>query len=210
MSKERDDAPAPTPDPDLDSEREFDRHPQLVRQAALSAPDVERLLRMVVSGPVIGALTQTFEAFPLEQGLRRLFRHVNTVFFYSREYAVDPLEILFVREVLRTNIVALRATITLQELSQSLTTDHNRRRQRLYLVVEPENHLIGVVTDNDLQNLLQELQAESNGRQLAELIKPNPVIHSPFGRTSEDGGISQGGDGVNPTTGCEPSYSSPP
>jgi chloride channel protein, CIC family len=35
------------------------------------------------------------------------------------------------------------------------------------------------VTDNDLQDLLQELQTESNGRQLAELIKPNPVIAHP-------------------------------
>jgi hypothetical protein len=30
----------------------------------------------------------------------------------SREYAVDPLEILFVREVMRTNIVALPARTT--------------------------------------------------------------------------------------------------
>ena len=30
-------------------------------------------------------------------------------FHLSREYAVDPLEILFVREVMRTNVVALPA-----------------------------------------------------------------------------------------------------
>lgn len=38
----------------------------------------------------------------------------------SREYATDPLEILFVREVMRTNIVALSAKTTLKELAHSL------------------------------------------------------------------------------------------
>jgi hypothetical protein len=36
-----------------------------------------------VKGPLAGTLTQAFEALPLEQGLRRLFRDVNTVFFYA-------------------------------------------------------------------------------------------------------------------------------
>jgi chloride channel protein, CIC family len=45
--------------------------------------------------------------------------------------------------------------------------------------VGPEGQLVGVVTDNDLQNLLQELQVDDNGRQLAELIKPDPVVAYP-------------------------------
>jgi hypothetical protein len=36
-----------------------------------------------VKGPLAGTLTQEFEALSLEQGLRRLFREVNTVFFYA-------------------------------------------------------------------------------------------------------------------------------
>jgi len=38
----------------------------------------------------------------------------------SREYAVDPLEILFVREVMRTNIVVLPAAGALREFQHSL------------------------------------------------------------------------------------------
>jgi chloride channel protein, CIC family len=41
----------------------------------------------------------------------------------SREYAVDPLEILFVREVMRTNIVALPARTTVAGLVGSPNTD---------------------------------------------------------------------------------------
>ena len=33
----------------------------------------------------------------------------------TREYSIDPLEILFVREVVRTNVVALSATVTLEQ-----------------------------------------------------------------------------------------------
>src|SRR5439155_23664761 len=41
----------------------------------------------------------------------------------SREYAVDPLEILFVREVMRTNVVGLPAGFTVQEMQGSFGTD---------------------------------------------------------------------------------------
>ena len=37
-------------------------------------------------------------------------------FHLSREYAVDPLEILFVREVMRTKVVVLPAASTLGEI----------------------------------------------------------------------------------------------
>jgi chloride channel protein, CIC family len=97
----------------------------------------------------------------------------------SREYAVDPLEILFAREVMRTNIVALPAAISLQELAQSLSSDSSRRSQRLYPVVDPEGRLAGVVTGTDLQKLIQAQQSDVNGRPLADVIKPNPVVAYP-------------------------------
>src|SRR5947209_3606070 len=54
----------------------------------------------------------------------------------SREYAVDPLEILFVREVMRTNVLALTDNTTTAELAGSLHSDHERRGQLLYPVVD--------------------------------------------------------------------------
>jgi hypothetical protein len=37
-----------------------------------------------VTGPLAGTLTQEFERLPLEQGLRRLFRDANFLFFYAK------------------------------------------------------------------------------------------------------------------------------
>src|SRR6266852_1433394 len=59
----------------------------------------------------------------------------------SREYAVDPLEILFVREVMRTNIVVLPAAGALREIQQSLRAE-DRQAQRLLPVVNPEGLLV--------------------------------------------------------------------
>jgi chloride channel protein, CIC family len=54
----------------------------------------------------------------------------RSVYPLSREYAVDPLEILFVREVMRTNVVVLPAASTRGEIQHSLRADR-RQRQRL-------------------------------------------------------------------------------
>src|SRR3989440_7251265 len=68
----------------------------------------------------------------------------------SREYAVDPLEILFVREVMRTKVVVLSAASTLGEMQQSLRTDH-RQSQRLLPVVNEEGRFIGILTRGDIR-----------------------------------------------------------
>ncbi|HZS77917.1 MAG TPA: chloride channel protein [Ktedonobacteraceae bacterium] len=72
----------------------------------------------------------------------------------SREYAIDPLEIIFVREAMRTNIAALPDTISQADLTKIL---HSRRDgsqlQRLYPVLDTEGNLKGVVTRNDLIHL---------------------------------------------------------
>jgi hypothetical protein len=48
----------------------------------------------------------------------------------TREYAIDPLEILFVREVVRTNVVALSSTMTLEE-ARARWSGTRRGRARL-------------------------------------------------------------------------------
>ncbi len=100
----------------------------------------------------------------------------------SREYATDVLEILFVREVMRTNIVVLPDTISLKELAQSLTATHEgSQMQRLYPVVNSQDELIGVVTRKDLQRFIQE-HAQSNEQQnytLSDLVNTHPVVAYP-------------------------------
>jgi CBS domain-containing protein len=136
--------------------------------------DVNALLPLLVAVTIAHGFTVlTLRRSILTEKVSRRGYHL------SREYAVDPLEILFVREVMRTNIVALPASIAVQELAQTLNGDNSRRRQRLYPVVAPGEHLIGVVTGNDLQQLLRVQAAENNGRQLAEVMQSHPVVAHP-------------------------------
>jgi chloride channel protein, CIC family len=116
--------------------------------------DVNMLLPLLVAVTLAHGFTVlTLKRSILTEKVSRRGYHL------SREYAVDPLEILFVREVMRTNIVALPATISLLELAQSLTSDNSRRSQRLYPVVEPAGQMLGIVTGNALFDLIQEHRA---------------------------------------------------
>lgn len=98
----------------------------------------------------------------------------------SREYAVDPLEIMFVREVMRTTIVALPATTTVQVLSESLKIEHRHTGQWLYPIVAEDQSLQGVFTRRELQSLIADGQHPSTTR-LGELLagKPAPVVAYP-------------------------------
>jgi H+/Cl- antiporter ClcA len=74
-------------------------------------------------------------------------------FHITREYSTDPLEILFVREVMRTKVVALPADATLEDLRR-LSGEPSDRGQHLYPIVDNEQRLRGVVTRKDLQGVI--------------------------------------------------------
>jgi H+/Cl- antiporter ClcA len=99
-------------------------------------------------------------------------------FHLSREYAIDPLEILFVREVMRTKIAALPSRARLDSLTDSLHVDGNGRRQRLYPVIDDNRALLGVATRNDLQKLVDRSLAGRNP-ELQSIVKPDPVVAYP-------------------------------
>jgi chloride channel protein, CIC family len=65
----------------------------------------------------------------------------------SREYSIDPLEILFVREVMRTNVIALPHNLSIEGLSSKINVSHG---QHLYPLINGSNALEGVVTRKDL------------------------------------------------------------
>jgi H+/Cl- antiporter ClcA/CBS domain-containing protein len=92
----------------------------------------------------------------------------------SREYAVDPLEILFVREVMRTKVAVLPASSTLGEILPSLRTDH-RQRQRLLPVVNAFGQLAGVLTRGDIQQRIEQEGDAVLNRRLDELARTNAV-----------------------------------
>jgi H+/Cl- antiporter ClcA len=96
-------------------------------------------------------------------------------FHLSREYSVDPLEILFVREVMRSDIVALPADASIADLAASLHDDRGRRRQRLYPVVNGDKTLVGVVPGHELREIVQ----HENGRRLADVVRHDARVAYP-------------------------------
>jgi CBS domain-containing protein len=99
-------------------------------------------------------------------------------FHLSREYAIDPLEILFVREVMRTTIAALPSDARLDSLAHSLHPDTHHRRQRLYPVVDAGRTLLGVATRNDLQQLVDAAAGEGVP-PLTSIMRADPVVAYP-------------------------------
>ncbi len=101
-------------------------------------------------------------------------------FHLSREYAVDPLEILFVSEVMRTKVAVLPAASTLGEIWRSLRTDHDhnrRQEQRLLPVVNREGQLVGVVTRGDISQRMEKIQNRETAEPLpiGDLVRTSTV-----------------------------------
>ncbi len=71
-------------------------------------------------------------------------------FHVMREYAVDPLEALFVREVMPSEVCTVTADTTLTELRLIRDTNVDARRQQLYPVVDGAGAMMGVVPSSEL------------------------------------------------------------
>ena len=108
--------------------------------------DVNMLLPLLVAATIAHGFTVlVMKRSILTEKIARRGYHV------SREYSIDPLEILFVREVMRTSVVALPASAPYSVVHEALR-DQGRRRQRLYPVVDEEQALVGVVTRGGLRS----------------------------------------------------------
>jgi CBS domain-containing protein len=131
--------------------------------------DVNVLLPLLVASSVAHAFTVlTLQRSILTEKVARRGFHL------SREYSVDPLEILFVREVMRQKVVALDAATPVASLVPTLHGDAGRG-QRLYPVVDGER-LLGVVSRSALLDLLP---ATRNGTTLGEVVAKGAVTALP-------------------------------
>ena len=132
--------------------------------------DVNMLLPLVVSVFVAHGFTAlTLRRSILTEKVARRGYHL------SREYAVDPLEILTVAEVMRTNIAALPADTAISNLGP-VTRDAPKRGQHLIPVLGKEGLMVGVVTRKDLHNFLEAQPPDGQDRKLADVVKSNPVL----------------------------------
>lgn len=97
----------------------------------------------------------------------------------SREYAIDPLELLFVREVMRTDVVALSDSLLPTALPQLVQDELEKqeRIQHLFPVLNAEQLLVGVVTRHDLQSFIQ--QEGISSESIGELIQQQPAVAYP-------------------------------
>jgi H+/Cl- antiporter ClcA len=92
-------------------------------------------------------------------------------FHITREYATDPLEILFVREVMRTRLVALPSNATIEDLRHTVLHTPAERGQHLFPVVDPDRHVVGVITRKQLRAVTQSgNEADSLGSLLRKPV----------------------------------------
>jgi CIC family chloride channel protein len=127
--------------------------------------DVNSVLPLLVACMVAHAFTAlTLKRSILTEKVARRGYHL------SREYSIDPLEILFVRDVMRTKVVVLAESLSARDLPESLKG--SKRGQRLYPVVGGDARLTGVVTRKDLKALI----ADGAGRTVAEAVGGSPVV----------------------------------
>jgi H+/Cl- antiporter ClcA/predicted transcriptional regulator len=90
----------------------------------------------------------------------------------SREYAVDPLEILAAKEVMRTEVLAFPEGANLAEIQARLNAD-GHRTQHLYPVLKDDGQLVGVVTRGDLRAHL--VSGDDGASTLREKVR-QPVV----------------------------------
>jgi chloride channel protein, CIC family len=130
--------------------------------------DVNILLPLVVAVTIAHGFTVlTMRRSILTEKVSRRGYHL------SREYAVDPLEVLFVSEVMRTNIAALPSSTLLKELGRVFSSIP--RSQRLFPITDTDSHLIGVVTQADIEKYIEEQALKSSDARLAEVVRPDPA-----------------------------------
>ena len=147
--------------------------------------DVNTILPLIVAVTLAHAFTVlTLRRSILTEKISRRGSHLG------REYAVDPLEFLFVKDAMALQFVTLPANGTVRD---AIATIHSKdaRRQRLYPVADERGDLVGVLTRTDLEeaqpahvaggaassgDAAKASTAAASESPLGALVKPQPVI----------------------------------
>ncbi len=95
-------------------------------------------------------------------------------FHLSREYAVDPLELLYVREVMQTEVLALPAKSTLGETRVAQEAELTRA-QRLLPVVDGDERLVGVLTRDDIRKRMSDEGEGALQREMSQLVRAETI-----------------------------------
>ena len=91
-----------------------------------------------------------------------------------REYAVDPLEALVVRDVMATDVVTTGPERPLMDLARHANAGP-RQRQKLYPVISPTGLLVGVVARRDVAQAIVAADPAERQRAVSSVMRP-PVV----------------------------------
>jgi H+/Cl- antiporter ClcA len=92
----------------------------------------------------------------------------------SREYSVDPLELLSIGEVMSTDVMAIQAALPLEEVLGQFFQTHGAKKHQGYPVVDLTGDLVGVLTRSDL--LEHWVSVELHRGSTSEPAEPGPII----------------------------------
>ena len=135
--------------------------------------DVNMLLPLLIAVTIAHGFTVlTLRRSILTEKIARRGYHL------SREYAVDPLEILFAREVMRSNIFTLSPTPRRDNVVDALRADPTKTLQRLFPIVDDSSRLTGVATRADLEQLVAK---SANGAEMdiTPVVRAAPTVAHP-------------------------------
>jgi CBS domain-containing protein len=127
--------------------------------------DVNMILPLLVAA----VIAHTFTVLVLKRSILTE-KVARRGFHLSREYSVDPLEVIFVREVMRTRLIAFEGSGTIAEARSMVKDGHSSRGQHLYPVINADRRLSGVITRKDLASHPGELT------RMSDLARSNPVM----------------------------------
>src|SRR5579859_2619032 len=99
-------------------------------------------------------------------------------FHLSREYAVDPLELLYVREVMQKEMMSIPSSALLRDVLGS-PQFVRWQLQRLLPVVDADGRLVGVLTSGDLHKWQESRDENLLAQPLIELVRRESVNAHP-------------------------------
>jgi len=94
-------------------------------------------------------------------------------FHVMREYAVDPLEALFVRDVMEADVATLVPDEPVAALREAWRGEAPNRRQRLYPVLDDEQRMVGVIAWSDV------MRSDDEDLRVADLMRTEVVTAHP-------------------------------
>jgi len=126
---------------------------------------------------VAGAISYAFTVLLLRRSILTE-KVARRGYHLSSEYAVDPLEILFVHEVMRSNVIVLSAAAKVGDIWKSINMDH-AQAQRLLPVVDAHQKFVGVVTRGDIRERRQNEGDSVLECRLGDLVRKTTVETHP-------------------------------